>query len=1682
MKRCIHTVVVMLSFLVLHGAALGQAQQPGYVPPDAAAFGLEAHNQHLAVIRTSCNTIDEAVQLRDELVRKGALVSIFTSPQIMMAWVPPEAKSGVQSTRLTTALGTIGVESVSYNSAEFNTQVANHTMATLNEADQALLDYLDFVKRPLTEEEREHIRKSEEEMAARAPFMPAQDCMRFPSTDEPSPRELHKGIPSVEVGDPQIMHASKIRGYVVHTSFFVESKSGTGTWNWDGTIYDRYRNFYVAAINYWAGFTAKYGRTLTTYWRLYSPYNSNTQVTGEPTTTGENSFIPEIVKKFYTPSNSDKPPAWNWADAGLEYCWWYNQKIRASFGSDDAVCGFIAYKPSGSEAIWPHASGVMWGGTEIEGVYFAMDTQYWQCELDPFSKPRRNVIAHELGHLWGAPDEYRNDNCSDSYRGIANINCQTTRPAYGRPGFNMRGWDGIMVENYTSGNSLATPVHTGVIPVGEAVKNRLFTSTPSGAPLTFRNCDDIRTQNLTAPIAVPLDFDYCYKLVVPASRNVSGTMYYFDFFEVKRASGATTNVDWYANELPSYAVTSTFANPVTDVRAVYTNSPPDIFTVNTTVSAHLAPAGSSASPNPGVAVKWRNKYNMNETQTYVEVEVATGNWQRLQGGTHMVLGPFNVPINQWTGVIVHSIPGVSGTGANAIQSNREYKFRIVGYFNTNRGTPSQVASVTTRPATPADTVYCQDPNEPNSISSPKVLTSSGPGMEPYRVKGATVITGIAGEFSWFIPQGDYYRVTAINLSGTFFGEHLRLKLRVKPGSNFVPKFRAQRAGSATHINGYKSGDDYILSLGTDGEYLIKVEPEISQSISYDLVDRTGGHFAFGEYEILVERANSYPPIAVPCFNCVKYHFLKPFPGEIILEPHPTVDLFRGGVDKAKPLAFKMRYQVPPGFSFLGFGGDLGTLPGNPVDINIGPNTAPGTYNIFPILEPIDPKNAELVIINPQGPGGPHDERKSGPVGSTVVATATAPTGYMFVGWGGDTTTTTNPLNVTLWRSKRIIAYFRPKPCQPEPMTAWRHSLNFVNSRQTQVSLDYAMQAGAGDGLEAGQTDLPPFPPPSAFDIRFINIAGSQGSTTDWRAIKPSHIYQGRVQTGPTNPVQMSWPAPPASPNASFTLRIQGVAGSIDMRTTSSYTFTDEGTYIFTIEVKEPSCPKPTKENDIVVTTKDVDTRDWPCIKLTLELRERSSGKPFPYYNPYFLNFNEKLGDGSVKPMRLREMNQLDSALIVWLCFDDSQPGRDRDIDIVNDNEDEDQDNDTTKVRVPIPLPPGTGDPVRFSWKIPADWQMVSLPLDMKDPNVGTMFADPGLVMYQFNTTAGAYEPSLNLEFGRGYWVKSAGLEGILIGLNRYDFEWTGLNGIGQPFGYGWNMIGALSKILPVASIQQTPAGSMKSIFGWNPASGYLVPTNIEPGKGYWVRVDPGAKLRMQTTPFTGGSSSTAYSKVVDKLDIAGMITVSDEQGSRSLYITGTALESAERDALMLPQLPPDNVLDARTGEQSLYILEGTNTLRVRAAGTVTIAVPGDMPRASLELWSTDGTLLATFTGLAGERLTLDVAGEKELLLKATVRPIAGEDALGVNYPNPFRVASETWIPYTLTRDTQVRLAVYDVLGRELRTLVSTHQSAGSRLVSWNGRDQHGDAVPAGMYMYRLETADGVVSRTLTIVK
>ncbi|MEZ4387082.1 MAG: FlgD immunoglobulin-like domain containing protein [Candidatus Krumholzibacteriia bacterium] len=89
-------------------------------------------------------------------------------------------------------------------------------------------------------------------------------------------------------------------------------------------------------------------------------------------------------------------------------------------------------------------------------------------------------------------------------------------------------------------------------------------------------------------------------------------------------------------------------------------------------------------------------------------------------------------------------------------------------------------------------------------------------------------------------------------------------------------------------------------------------------------------------------------------------------------------------------------------------------------------------------------------------------------------------------------------------------------------------------------------------------------------------------------------------------------------------------------------------------------------------------------------------------------------------------------------------------------------------------------------------------------------------------------------------------------------------------------------------------------------------------------------------------------------------------------------------------------------------------------------------------------------------------------------------ALAQNVPNPFNPLTK--IAFSLARTDRVSLAVYDLQGRLVRTLVDGVRPAGRQEITWNGTDAAGQRLASGTYVYRLRTSDRLLSRTMTLVK
>ncbi len=89
-------------------------------------------------------------------------------------------------------------------------------------------------------------------------------------------------------------------------------------------------------------------------------------------------------------------------------------------------------------------------------------------------------------------------------------------------------------------------------------------------------------------------------------------------------------------------------------------------------------------------------------------------------------------------------------------------------------------------------------------------------------------------------------------------------------------------------------------------------------------------------------------------------------------------------------------------------------------------------------------------------------------------------------------------------------------------------------------------------------------------------------------------------------------------------------------------------------------------------------------------------------------------------------------------------------------------------------------------------------------------------------------------------------------------------------------------------------------------------------------------------------------------------------------------------------------------------------------------------------------------------------------------------ALHGNYPNPFNPS--TALEYTLQTNADVSLVVFDMLGRQVKTLVNGAKSAGSYKVTWDGTDVNGKAVAAGVYFARFKSGDVNQIHKMLLVK
>ncbi len=362
------------------------------------------------------------------------------------------------------------------------------------------------------------------------------------------------------------------------------------------------------------------------------------------------------------------------------------------------------------------------------------------------------------------------------------------------------------------------------------------------------------------------------------------------------------------------------------------------------------------------------------------------------------------------------------------------------------------------------------------------------------------------------------------------------------------------------------------------------------------------------------------------------------------------------------------------------------------------------------------------------------------------------------------------------------------------------------------------------------------------------------------------------------------------------------------------------------------------------------------------------------------------------------------------------------------------------------------------------WNILSLPVTPQGNNNAKTTLYPSAVSQAF-TYRGGYVQSGTLAPGMGYWLKfPAANTYATAGLPVYN----GVDSVKTD----WNLVGSIVKPVLTSAIVQSPTNIVTSnYYGYN--HGYVIATEIDPGKGYWVKSNQTGALQL-----TASSIPKATPGITD-LTVLNKITVSDAaKYQQPLYVGSESQLKTPASFYELPPTVPDGVFDVRFASQRMLETYPDNM----AAGKV-YEYPISLQSSSYpvtvqwDIKNTNGRTLTLTDGLGGRivnnvvlnntgSIQITNASVKSLVLRLVDGvAVPKEFALSQNYPNPFNPT--TRFNVDVPKTTNVDVIVYNILGQKVATLMTGLQSAGYHTVEWDGRDAHGLVVPSGMYFVRM---------------
>ncbi|MGA3245223.1 MAG: CBM35 domain-containing protein [Bacteroidota bacterium] len=266
----------------------------------------------------------------------------------------------------------------------------------------------------------------------------------------------------------------------------------------------------------------------------------------------------------------------------------------------------------------------------------------------------------------------------------------------------------------------------------------------------------------------------------------------------------------------------------------------------------------------------------------------------------------------------------------------------------------------------------------------------------------------------------------------------------------------------------------------------------------------------------------------------------------------------------------------------------------------------------------------------------------------------------------------------------------------------------------------------------------------------------------------------------------------------------------------------------------------------------------------------------------------------------------------------------------------------------------------------------------------------------------------------------------------------------------------------------------------NPPSGLYTLTAVATGN--LGHKSSSNKVRIQV----GTPSTVRLEAEAATLQGSGMTIRSDNTASNGRFVDIATNDTTVMISWHLTNVPAAGTYQIAFGYKLYYASPKTQFINVNGIRVATLEFTASSTSAwyektlAVDLRKGDNTIQMQ---MSWGWMYLDYLAVPRSLATAvanTLVTLPAQFSLDQNYPNPFNPT--TAISYQLIANSFVTLKVYDLLGREVTTVVNEIGTPGKHTATWDGKNDLGESVSSGVYMYQLRAGSSVITRKMVLLK